>query len=145
MEGSDLIIEAVFENVDLKDKVTKETEAVLGEDKIYGSNTSTIPISLLAKSSKRPQNFIGIHFFSPVDKMPLVEIIRASTSTPAKSIGRPELGTLKVGSPGDAVVISIEDGKFEYRDVTDEVFLGKQRMVAEKVVVGGEIWKEREL
>ena len=77
--------------------------------------------------------------------MPLVEIIRASTSTPAKSIGRPELGTLKVGSPGDAVVISIEDGQFEYRDVTDEVFLGKQRMVAEKVVVGGEIWKEREL
>ena len=72
---SDLIIEAVFENPDLKDKVTKETEAVLGEDKIYGSNTSTIPISLLAKSSKRPESFIGIHFFSPVDKMPLVEII----------------------------------------------------------------------
>ena len=75
VEGSDLIIEAVFENVDLKDKVTKETEAVLGKDKIYGSNTSTIPISLLAKSSARPENFIGIHFFSPVDKMPLVEII----------------------------------------------------------------------
>ena len=75
VEGSDLIIEAVFENVELKDKVTKETEAVLGEDKVYGSNTSTIPISLLAKSSARPENFIGIHFFSPVDKMPLVEII----------------------------------------------------------------------
>jgi 3-hydroxyacyl-CoA dehydrogenase/enoyl-CoA hydratase/3-hydroxybutyryl-CoA epimerase len=73
--GSDLIIEAVFENVELKDKVTKQTEAVLGEEKIYGSNTSTIPISLLAKSSARPENFIGIHFFSPVDKMPLVEII----------------------------------------------------------------------
>ena len=75
VEGSDLIIEAVFENVELKDRVTKETEAVLGEDKVYGSNTSTIPISLLAKSSARPENFIGIHFFSPVDKMPLVEII----------------------------------------------------------------------
>lgn len=75
VEGSDLIIEAVFENVDLKDKVTKETEAVLGADKVYGSNTSTIPISLLAQSSARPENFIGIHFFSPVDKMPLVEII----------------------------------------------------------------------
>ena len=70
-----MIIEAVFENVELKDKVTKETEAVLAEDKVYGSNTSTIPISLLAKSSARPENFIGIHFFSPVDKMPLVEII----------------------------------------------------------------------
>jgi len=75
VEGRDLIIEAVFENVELKDRVTKETEAVLGEDKVYGSNTATIPISLLAKSSARPENFIGIHFFSPVDKMPLVEII----------------------------------------------------------------------
>ncbi len=85
VEGSDLIIEAVFENVDLKDRVTKETEAVLGEDKIYGSNTSTIPISLLAKSSKRPENFIGIHFFSPVDKMPLVEII-VGEKTESKAI-----------------------------------------------------------
>ena len=69
-----MIIEAVFENVELKDKVTKETEAVLAEDKVYGSNTSTIPISLLAKSSARPENFVGI-LFSPVDKVPLVEII----------------------------------------------------------------------
>ena len=75
VSDADLVIEAVFENVDLKDKVTKESETVLAEEKIYGSNTSTIPISLLAKSSKRPQIFIGIHFFSPVDKMPLVEII----------------------------------------------------------------------
>lgn len=71
----DLIIEAVFENPVLKDKVTKETEAVFSADKIYASNTSTIPITLLAQSSARPENFIGIHFFSPVDKMPLVEII----------------------------------------------------------------------
>ncbi|MEM8907678.1 MAG: 3-hydroxyacyl-CoA dehydrogenase NAD-binding domain-containing protein, partial [Bacteroidota bacterium] len=80
--GCDLVIEAVFEHPDLKDKVTKETEAVLGEDKIYGSNTSTIPISLLAKSSARPQQFIGIHFFSPVDKMPLVEIIVGEQTEP---------------------------------------------------------------
>ena len=77
--------------------------------------------------------------------MPLMEVIRASTSTPAKSINRPELGTLQVGSPGDAVVLSIQDGKFEYRDVTDEIFYGKQMMVAEKVIVGGEIWKEKEV
>ncbi len=75
MAGCDLVIEAVFEDPALKDRVTKETEAVLGKDKIYASNTSTIPITLLAKSSERPENFIGIHFFSPVDKMPLVEII----------------------------------------------------------------------
>ncbi|MFK7936585.1 MAG: 3-hydroxyacyl-CoA dehydrogenase NAD-binding domain-containing protein [Saprospiraceae bacterium] len=71
----DLIIEAVFEDPKLKDRVTKETEAVFSSDKVYASNTSTIPISLLAKSSARPENFIGIHFFSPVDRMPLVEII----------------------------------------------------------------------
>ena len=75
MENCDLVIEAVFENVELKARVTKETEAVLDADKVYGSNTSTIPISLLAKASERPENFIGIHFFSPVEKMPLVEII----------------------------------------------------------------------
>ncbi|MCP4440026.1 MAG: hypothetical protein GY810_13860 [Aureispira sp.] len=75
LEGCDLIIEAVFENQDLKAKVTKESEAVLAANKVYASNTSTIPISILAKASERPKNFIGIHFFSPVDKMPLVEII----------------------------------------------------------------------
>ncbi len=73
--GCEMVIEAVFENPKLKAKVTQETEAVLGSDKIYGSNTSTIPITLLAQASSRPENFIGIHFFSPVDKMPLVEII----------------------------------------------------------------------
>ncbi len=82
LEGCDLVIEAVFEDPKLKDKVTKETEAVLSPDKVYASNTSTIPITLLAKSSERPENFIGIHFFSPVDKMPLVEIIVGEKSSP---------------------------------------------------------------
>lgn len=86
MKGCDLVIEAVFENVDLKARVTKETEAVLAADKIYASNTSTIPITTLAKASERPENFIGIHFFSPVDKMPLVEII-VGEKTSDKAIG----------------------------------------------------------
>lgn len=81
MEGCDLVIEAVFESPELKDKVTKQTEAVLDPSKVYGSNTSTIPITLLAKSSARPENFIGIHFFSPVDKMPLVEIIKGEKTS----------------------------------------------------------------
>ncbi len=85
MQDCDLVIEAVFEDPKLKDKVTKETEAVLSGDKIYASNTSTIPISLLAESSERPENFIGIHFFSPVDKMPLVEII-VGEKTSSKAI-----------------------------------------------------------
>jgi 3-hydroxyacyl-CoA dehydrogenase/enoyl-CoA hydratase/3-hydroxybutyryl-CoA epimerase len=75
LSGCDLVIEAVFENQELKARVTKESEAVLDAAKIYASNTSTIPISILAEASARPKNFIGVHFFSPVDKMPLVEII----------------------------------------------------------------------
>ena len=75
MAGCDLVIEAVFENPTLKAKVTQETEVVLSKNKVFASNTSTIPITQLAEASERPENFIGIHFFSPVDKMPLVEII----------------------------------------------------------------------
>jgi len=75
LEGCDLIIEAVFENIELKAKVTKETEPFLADNGVYGSNTSTLPITQLAEASDKPENFIGIHFFSPVDKMPLIEII----------------------------------------------------------------------
>ncbi len=75
LEGCDLVIEAVLEDVDVKADVTKKTQAVVPDSCIYGSNTSTLPISILAKASKDQQKFIGIHFFSPVDKMPLVEII----------------------------------------------------------------------
>lgn len=71
----DLIIEAVFENEKLKNSVTKETESIMRNDIVYATNTSTIPITKLAESSRRPEQFIGLHFFSPVEKMPLVEII----------------------------------------------------------------------
>ncbi len=76
LQGCDLIIEAVFENRDLKAKVTKEAEPVLAAGGFFASNTSTLPISGLATASAKPEKFIGIHFFSPVDKMKLVEIIR---------------------------------------------------------------------
>ncbi|MEM9531956.1 MAG: 3-hydroxyacyl-CoA dehydrogenase NAD-binding domain-containing protein [Pseudomonadota bacterium] len=75
LDGCDLIIEAVFEDRGIKADVTAKAEAVLAEDKVFASNTSTLPISGLAEASKRPDKFIGLHFFSPVDKMPLVEII----------------------------------------------------------------------
>jgi 3-hydroxyacyl-CoA dehydrogenase/enoyl-CoA hydratase/3-hydroxybutyryl-CoA epimerase len=74
-EGCDLIIEAVFEDRTLKAKVTQEAESVMLQNGIFASNTSTLPITGLAKASTRPKQFIGLHFFSPVDKMPLVEII----------------------------------------------------------------------
>jgi 3-hydroxyacyl-CoA dehydrogenase/enoyl-CoA hydratase/3-hydroxybutyryl-CoA epimerase len=75
LQGCDLIIEAVFENIELKHKITKATEGYLADNGVWGSNTSTLPITQLAEASSKPENFIGIHFFSPVDKMPLVEII----------------------------------------------------------------------
>ncbi|MEM7359852.1 MAG: 3-hydroxyacyl-CoA dehydrogenase NAD-binding domain-containing protein [Pseudomonadota bacterium] len=75
LAGCDLIIEAVFENIELKNKIVQSTEKYLSEDGFWGSNTSTLPITQLAEASAKPENFIGIHFFSPVDKMPLVEII----------------------------------------------------------------------
>ncbi len=75
LAGCDLIVEAVFENMELKHKIVKDTEQYLSADGFWGSNTSTLPITQLAEASAKPENFVGIHFFSPVDKMPLVEII----------------------------------------------------------------------
>jgi 3-hydroxyacyl-CoA dehydrogenase/enoyl-CoA hydratase/3-hydroxybutyryl-CoA epimerase len=72
----DLVIEAVFEDRSIKEAVISQAEAVLPEGAIFGSNTSTLPITSLAATSKRPANFIGVHFFSPVEKMMLVEIIK---------------------------------------------------------------------
>ncbi len=80
LKDVDMIIEAVFEDPDVKSDVIKKTEAVIGQDVIFASNTSTLPITGLAKNSERPDQFIGIHFFSPVDKMPLVEIIPGEQS-----------------------------------------------------------------
>ncbi|MFD1860331.1 3-hydroxyacyl-CoA dehydrogenase [Aeromicrobium camelliae] len=75
LEGCDFVVEAVFESVELKHSVFGELESIVKPDALLGSNTSTLPITLLAQGVKRPEDFIGIHFFSPVDKMQLVEII----------------------------------------------------------------------
>lgn len=77
LKGCDLIVEAVFEDPKVKAEVIAKVEAVVGPKTIFGSNTSTLPITGLAEHSERPKNFIGIHFFSPVEKMLLVEIIMA--------------------------------------------------------------------
>lgn len=76
LKDVDLVIEAVFEDPKIKADVVKSCEAVMPEGTIFGSNTSTLPITGLAKASAKPENFVGIHFFSPVDKMMLVEIIK---------------------------------------------------------------------
>ena len=80
LAGCDLVIEAVFEDPDLKASIFKQIEAVVGPDCIIASNTSTLPISGLAKAVSEPGKFIGIHFFSPVDKMMLVEVIKGKQS-----------------------------------------------------------------
>ena len=89
LNGADLIIEAVFENRDIKADVTAKAESQISETAVFGSNTSTLPITGLAKNSSRPANFIGVHYFSPVEKMPLVEIImgkETSQETLAKTM-----------------------------------------------------------
>jgi len=82
LKGCDLIIEAVFEKRDLKAQVTREAEPMLAAGGVFASNTSTLPITGLATASAKPENFIGLHFFSPVDKMQLVEIIKGDKTSP---------------------------------------------------------------
>ncbi len=83
LAGCDLVIEAVFEDRAIKAEVTKLAEARLAAGAVFASNTSTLPITGLAQASSRPANFIGLHFFSPVDRMPLVEIIVGQATSPA--------------------------------------------------------------
>ncbi|MEU3273328.1 3-hydroxyacyl-CoA dehydrogenase NAD-binding domain-containing protein [Saccharomonospora sp. NPDC006951] len=82
-KGVDFVIEAVFESQELKHTVFREIEEIVNPDAVLGSNTSTLPITGLAEGVKRQEDFIGIHFFSPVDKMPLVEIIRGEKTSDA--------------------------------------------------------------
>jgi 3-hydroxyacyl-CoA dehydrogenase/enoyl-CoA hydratase/3-hydroxybutyryl-CoA epimerase len=79
--GADLVIEAVFEDPTIKEQVWKEIEPHVAADALLGSNTSTLPITGLSEYVSRPDDFIGVHFFSPVDKMPLVELIRGEKTT----------------------------------------------------------------
>jgi 3-hydroxyacyl-CoA dehydrogenase/enoyl-CoA hydratase/3-hydroxybutyryl-CoA epimerase len=81
LTGCDLVIEAVFEDPSLKAKVFAEVAPYVNDDALLCSNTSTLPISELAEGVDRPKDFIGLHFFSPVDKMPLVEIIRGAETS----------------------------------------------------------------
>src|SRR6185436_13741739 len=96
LKDCDLIIEAVFEKRELKAQVTKETEPLLAASGFFASNTSTLPISGLAKASAHPEKFIGLHFFSPVDRMELVEIIKGE-KTSAETLARAYDYVLQIG------------------------------------------------
>ena len=81
LDGVDIVVEAVFEDRDVKAKATKQAEAAAGPRALFATNTSTLPITGLAQASQRPDQFIGLHFFSPVPRMPLLEIIRGRQTT----------------------------------------------------------------
>ncbi|MFA9231735.1 MAG: 3-hydroxyacyl-CoA dehydrogenase NAD-binding domain-containing protein [Microgenomates group bacterium] len=129
LAGCDLIVEAVFEDPKVKAEVTAKVEAAVGPDCIYATNTSTLPISGLARASIRPEQFIGIHFFSPVDKMNLVEIIRGKAT-----------GDLAVAKALDFVrqirktPIVVNDARFFYANRCIIPYINEGiRMVAEGV------------
>ncbi|MDE2419782.1 MAG: enoyl-CoA hydratase/isomerase family protein [Gammaproteobacteria bacterium] len=112
LAGCDLIIEAVFENRDLKAKVTQEAEAQLVAGGVMASNTSTLPITGLAKASKDATHFIGLHFFSPVDKMQLVEIIKGKDTSP-ETLARAFDYVLQIGKT--PIVVNDSRGFFTSR------------------------------
>src|SRR5271157_4033777 len=111
-KGVDFVIEAVFENQDLKHKVFEEIEDVVEPNALLGSNTSTLPITGLATGVKRQEDFIGIHFFSPVDKMPLVEIIKGE-KTSDEALARVFDYTLAIGKT--PIVVNDSRGFFTSR------------------------------
>lgn len=112
LAGCDMVIEAVFEDERTKAKVTQEAEPRMAEGGIFASNTSTLPITLLAKASQRPADFIGLHFFSPVDKMQLVEIIRGK-ETSDQALARAYDYVLQIGKV--PIVVNDNRGFFTTR------------------------------
>jgi 3-hydroxyacyl-CoA dehydrogenase/enoyl-CoA hydratase/3-hydroxybutyryl-CoA epimerase len=125
----DLVIEAVFEDRDVKAAVTREAEAVLSGSSVFATNTSALPITELAQASQRPENFIGMHFFSPAERMPLVEIItgeKTSDEALAKAFDLAQ----KLGKK--PIVVKDSPGFFTTRVIGQTITQG-QMMLAEGV------------
>jgi 3-hydroxyacyl-CoA dehydrogenase/enoyl-CoA hydratase/3-hydroxybutyryl-CoA epimerase len=129
LDGVDLIIEAVFEDRTIKEDVIKRAEAVLPKGTTFGSNTSTLPITSLAATSARPKDFVGIHFFSPVDRMLLVEIIMGK-KTGDKALAR----ALDFVRAMKKTPIVVNDSRGFYTSRVVETYIGEgHRMLLEGV------------
>jgi 3-hydroxyacyl-CoA dehydrogenase/enoyl-CoA hydratase/3-hydroxybutyryl-CoA epimerase len=120
LQGCDLIIEAVDEKRDVKAQATKEAEPMLAPGGLFASNTSTLPITGLAQAFSRPENFIGLHFFSPVDKMQLVEIIKGRKTSP-ETLARAYDYVLQIGK----IPIVVNDSRGFYTSRTFGTFVAE--------------------
>lgn len=123
--GCDIVIEAVFEDRKVKAQVTAEAEAVLAEQAVFASNTSALPISELAAASCRAENFIGMHFFSPAEKMPLVEIIRGAKTSDATLAKAFDLAQQLGKTP---IVVNDGPGFFTTRVISQTVSQGAEML-----------------
>jgi len=121
LAGCDIVIEAVFEDRKIKAAVTKETEAVTDANCVFASNTSSLPITGLAEASARPENFVGMHFFSPAEKMPLVEII-AGNKTSEQALAKAFDLVIKLGK--NPIVVNDGEGFFTTRVIGKTVEQG---------------------
>jgi 3-hydroxyacyl-CoA dehydrogenase/enoyl-CoA hydratase/3-hydroxybutyryl-CoA epimerase len=120
LKGCDLIIEAVFEKRDVKAQATREAEPMLAAGGLFASNTSTLPITSLAQAFARPESFIGLHFFSPVDRMQLVEIIKGK-NTSAETLARAYDYVLQIGK----IPIVVNDARGFYTSRTFGTFVAE--------------------
>lgn len=121
LKGCEIVIEAVFEDRKIKAAVTKETEAVTDASSVFASNTSSLPITGLAEASSGPENFIGMHFFSPAEKMPLVEIINGD-KTSEEALAKAFDLSIKLGKK--PIVVNDGEGFFTTRVIAKTVEQG---------------------
>jgi 3-hydroxyacyl-CoA dehydrogenase / enoyl-CoA hydratase / 3-hydroxybutyryl-CoA epimerase len=129
LEGCELVVEGVYEDRLVKAEATRKAEAALGPDAILASNTSTLPITGLAAASRRPQNFIGLHFFSPVDRMLLVEIIRGRSTSDATLARAMDFVKLLGKTP-----VVVGDGRGFYTSRVLRVYLAEAAALLEEGV-----------
>jgi 3-hydroxyacyl-CoA dehydrogenase / enoyl-CoA hydratase / 3-hydroxybutyryl-CoA epimerase len=131
LAGVDAVIEAVPESLEIKHDVLRETEAVIGEDAIFATNTSSIPITRIAEASSRPEQVLGMHYFSPVPQVPLLEIIRTKKTSP-DAVAR----AFDIGLQQGKTVIVVNDGPGFYTTRILAIYMNEALLLLEE---GGDV------